>query len=188
MSDFFRPEVARHRQRDAIGSIRLVRPLTLSLLTAAVGVMAVAVAALLFLASYTREVHLHGVLQTAGEGGSRATLFATAANARALHAGLAVRFRFPALSSGTAAAEAGTLVSVSKSPVRVDDLRDLPAAWAARSTEGPLYRVEARSDAPVPSGDATASAPIEVDAAVPVGRRRLIEWLFDPRARAGAPG
>ena len=188
MSDFFRPEVARHRQREAIGSIRLVRPLTLSLLTASVVAMAIAVATWLYLASYTREVHLHGVIRTAGEGGLRATLFATAANARALRAGLAVRFRFPALSSGALAAEAGTLVSISRLPVRVDDLRELPAAWAAQGTAGPLYRVDARSDAPVPPGDATASAPVEVDAAVSVGRRRLIEWLFDPRARAGAPG
>ncbi len=62
MSSLFRPEVIEARQQAWLGGIQLIRPLSLSLLTAcAVGVAALVVG-YLFLGEYTRKARVGGVL------------------------------------------------------------------------------------------------------------------------------
>ena len=62
MGPLFRPEVAEAQRQNWLGQVQLVRPLSLSLLTAAVLVVLVLVLALLFLGEYTRKARIGGVL------------------------------------------------------------------------------------------------------------------------------
>ena len=62
MPNLFRPEALEHRQRDWLGSIQLVRPVSLTLLTAFVVVAAAAVAAYLVGGEYTRKARVSGYL------------------------------------------------------------------------------------------------------------------------------
>ena len=62
MASLFRPEALQHRQRDWLGSIQLVRPVSLALLTAFVVVVAAAVAAYLVWGEYTRKARVSGYL------------------------------------------------------------------------------------------------------------------------------
>ncbi len=58
----FRPEALTNRQRDWLGSIQLIRPVSLALLTGFVVVVAVAVAAYLTIGEYTRKARVSGYL------------------------------------------------------------------------------------------------------------------------------
>ena len=62
MPGFFRPEVIESQRRDWLGSIQLIRPVSLTMLTAFVAVAAVALAAFLMLGEYTRKARVTGVL------------------------------------------------------------------------------------------------------------------------------
>ena len=62
MASLFRPEVLENRQRDWLGSIQLIRPVSLGLLTAFVVATALAVAAYLVLGEYTRKARVSGYL------------------------------------------------------------------------------------------------------------------------------
>jgi membrane fusion protein len=58
----FRPEALTNRQRDWLGSIQLIRPVSLAVLTGFVGVVALAVATYLTLGEYTRKARVSGYL------------------------------------------------------------------------------------------------------------------------------
>ena len=62
MASLFRPEVLENRQRDWLGSIQLIRPVSLGLLTIFVVATAVAVASYLVLGEYTRKARVSGYL------------------------------------------------------------------------------------------------------------------------------
>ncbi len=62
MASLFRPEVLENRQRDWLGSIQLIRPVSLGVLTAFVVATAVAVASYLVLGEYTRKARVSGFL------------------------------------------------------------------------------------------------------------------------------
>ena len=62
MTSLFRPEVLEHRQREWLGSIQLIRPVSLAVLTTFVAVSAVALASYLVLGEYTRKARVSGVL------------------------------------------------------------------------------------------------------------------------------
>ena len=62
MRSFFRPEALEHRERDWLGSIQLIRPVSLAVLTALVLLIALAVAAYLALGQYTRKARVGGYL------------------------------------------------------------------------------------------------------------------------------
>ncbi|MDP9044369.1 MAG: HlyD family efflux transporter periplasmic adaptor subunit [Pseudomonadota bacterium] len=62
MSTFFRPEAIEYRDRDWLGSIQLIRPVSLGVLTALALVVAGAVFAYLFLGEYTRKARVNGYL------------------------------------------------------------------------------------------------------------------------------
>ena len=62
MASLFRPEVLENRQRDWLGSIQLIRPVSLSVLTTFVVATAVAVASYLVLGEYTRKARVSGYL------------------------------------------------------------------------------------------------------------------------------
>jgi membrane fusion protein len=58
----FRPEVLESRRTSWVGEIQLIRPLSLTVLTGAVVVAAIALGAFLWLGEYTRKVRVSGVL------------------------------------------------------------------------------------------------------------------------------
>ncbi len=62
MAGLFRPEVIEGRQQAWLGSIQLVRPLSLAVLTAGVVAVAVAAGAFLYEGRYTRKAHISGYL------------------------------------------------------------------------------------------------------------------------------
>lgn len=62
MGSLFRPEALEHRERDWLGSIQLIRPVPLTVLTWLVLAVAVAAAAFLALGEYTRKARVAGVL------------------------------------------------------------------------------------------------------------------------------
>jgi membrane fusion protein len=62
MASLFRPEVIQGRQQAWLGSIQLVRPVPLAVLTALVLIIAVAVGAFLVEGRYTRKAHITGYL------------------------------------------------------------------------------------------------------------------------------
>ena len=62
MVSLFRPEVLEHRHREWLGSIQLIRPVSLAVLTTFVAVSAVALASYLVLGEYTRKARVSGVL------------------------------------------------------------------------------------------------------------------------------
>jgi membrane fusion protein len=62
MSSLFRPEVIENRQSQWLGSIQLLRPVSLHVLTALAVGAAVVVAAYLFLGEYTRKARVSGFL------------------------------------------------------------------------------------------------------------------------------
>lgn len=62
MTALFRPEVAEAQRQSWLGQVQLVRPLSLTLLTAAVLCVLALVLAFLFLGEYTRKARIGGVL------------------------------------------------------------------------------------------------------------------------------
>ena len=62
MAGFFRPEIHEGRQRDWLGSIQLIRPVSFALLTAFVLAVAAAVTAFVVFGEYTRKARVTGVL------------------------------------------------------------------------------------------------------------------------------
>ncbi|MEO8060154.1 MAG: HlyD family efflux transporter periplasmic adaptor subunit [Burkholderiales bacterium] len=62
MASLFRPEVLENRQRDWLGSIQLIRPVSLGVLTFFVVATAVAVASYLVFGEYTRKARVSGYL------------------------------------------------------------------------------------------------------------------------------
>lgn len=62
MNDFFRREATEHRQQSWLGGIQLIRPLSLTVLTALVLAMTAIVGAYLALGEYTRKARIAGYL------------------------------------------------------------------------------------------------------------------------------
>ena len=62
MSGFFRTEALEHRERDWLGSIQLIRPVSLGVLTTLAVLVAVAVGAYLSVGEYTRKARVGGYL------------------------------------------------------------------------------------------------------------------------------
>ncbi len=62
MSGLFRPEALKHRDVEWLGSIQLIRPVTLSVLTGFCVCVALSVGVFLYFGEYTRKAHLSGSL------------------------------------------------------------------------------------------------------------------------------
>ena len=62
MGSLFRPEALEHREREWLGSIQLIRPVSLAVLTALTLLVAAGVGAYLVLGEYTRKARVSGYL------------------------------------------------------------------------------------------------------------------------------
>ena len=62
MTPLFRPEAVEARRQEWLGDVRLVRPVSLSVLVAVLTFTGIAAAAWLFIGEYTRKAHVAGLL------------------------------------------------------------------------------------------------------------------------------
>ena len=185
MGSLFRPEVATYRQRDWLGSIQLIRPVPLGVLTGFVLLAAISVALFLTFGEYTRKARLSGYVVFASAepagAGVRAHLFAPANAIGGVRENQAVQLRYQAGPYQTFGLQTGTVTQVSRLPVQAAELATLPSTV---NTGGiPLYRivVTLEHQSIAANGAApplAAGMPLEADVALE--RHRLIEWLFAP--------
>ena len=187
VSTLFRPEAIDGQRQSWLGEVRLVRPLSLTLLTAfAVGVAALLVA-FLFLAEYTRKVHLEGAL-AAGSGqtaatGLHAVLYAPPEMVGQLRPQLPVHLRYEAFAGQPGVRPAsGRVVGVARTPAA-------PGECAGCGEAQVRYRITVALDAQSLVADGREqplAAGMRVDADVILDRRRIIAWLFEPTPPLGA--
>lgn len=191
MSSLFRPEAIDGQRQSWLGEVRLVRPLPLTVLT----VWAVGVAALLagyaFVGEYTRKTRLEGALEPRQDGAApgllQVALCAAPSAVGLLRAGQPAVLRYEALGGDPAAPQPqGRIVEVARTPVPAERCA-ARAGWASGSAAEPRYRVVVALDPP----DASAAGRgrdlepgMRVDAVILLERRRIIDWLFEPAARA----
>ena len=187
-----------------LGRVRLVRPLSLSLLSAAVFVLATATAALLFAGHYTRTARLDGVLVAAAahrslprasavlpaateapealpvaESGLHAVLLAPPAVVSSVQSGQTVRLWFEAVPARTTAHRIGTVLGVSRTPLASEELGAIAGVSAVSAQT--LYRVTVGLQ---PDDVAEPVQPLQagmrVHGVVLLERRRLVDGLFVP--------
>ncbi|MEP6876994.1 MAG: hypothetical protein ABI887_21750 [Burkholderiales bacterium] len=186
MGSLFRPEVVTHRQRDWLGSIQLIRPVSLSLLTGFVVLVAVSVALFLTLGEYTRRVRISGYLVLATSPTSvgaelQAYLFAPSGTIGAVRESQAVQLRYQAFPYQTFGQQKGAVAQVSRVPAQAIELAALPASVSAGGV--PLFRIVVTLDQQSLAAYGTPQplAPgMQLEADVALERHRLIEWLFAP--------
>lgn len=174
MSALFRAEAIEGQRQSWLGSVRLVRPLSLTVLTA----FAVSVAALLlgflFAGEFTRKVRLSGVLVAADATGAlQAQLLAPPATIALLRADQPVWLRYEAFGPQAGSRSAGRIVQVARTPEA--------AAGAQCAGAAVLYRVDATLAEQALFADGKTqplAAGMRVEADVLLEKRRLIDWLF----------
>lgn len=182
MSALFRREALEGQRQSWLGDVRLVRPLSLTLLTAfAVGV-AVSALAFLFVGEITRKARLTGVLVARNgdaDGPLQAQLLAPPETVGLLRPDQTVLFRYEAFGSRAAGREPGRIVTVARTP----ESADCPSAGAGAAGAIPSYRVVAALDEQRVLADGRPqplAVGMRVEADVLLERRRLIDWLFAP--------
>lgn len=190
MSTLFRPEAIDGQRQSWLGEVRLVRPLSLTLLTTfAVGVAALLVA-FLFVGEYAREAHLEGALAVSpeaatGAAGLQAVLYAPPALVGKLGPDLPVRLRYEALAAPPGAGPAsGRVVHVARTPAASGECAACGAAQV-------WYRVTVALDAQSVVADGREqplAAGMRVNADVILDRRRLVDWFFETPPTAAPRG
>ena len=174
MSALFRAEAIEGQRQSWLGDVRLIRPLSLTVLT----VFAVSVAALLlgfmFAGEFTRKARLSGVLVAADAAGRlEARLLAPPATVALLRPDQPVWLRYEAFGPQFESRNAGRIVQVARTP-------EAPAS-ADCAGAAVLYRVDAAlgEQALLVGGKAQPLASgMRVEADVMLEKRRLIGWLF----------
>jgi multidrug efflux pump subunit AcrA (membrane-fusion protein) len=189
LSPLFRPEAIEGQRQSWLGEVRLVRPLSMSVLTAlALGVAALVVG-FLFVATYTRQARLEGAL-TAEPGATRAPalramLYAPPATVGQLRADQPVRLRYEAFAGQPGGRPAsGRILQVARTPATAGECVGCGAGQV-------WYRVTVALDAQslaVEGREYPLAAGMRVDADVMIERRRLIEWLVEPSRAAARHG
>ena len=176
----FRPEAILHQQQKSYGEIILIRPLSLTILTAlALAAIALA-AAFLLLGHYTEKVRVSGTLLAAASGPAgtdgqlRAEFDVPARWLVSAQPGTQLMLRCTACSSPFAEQPA-TVVAVSATPSTPDKNS------TSEKSIGPSYKVTV---ALPPQAVQQAGHPLQtgmpVEAEVSLGRQPLIKWLFRP--------
>lgn len=183
MSALFRAEAVEAQRQSWLGGVRLVRPLSLTVLT----VFAVSVAALLlgflFAGEFTRKARLSGVLVAAdgageAEGALQAQLLASPATVGLLRPDQPVWLRYEAYGPQAQSRRAGRILQVARTPEPAHAGADCVGAPAVQ------YRVSVALGEQVLAADGTPqplAAGMRVEADVQLERRHLIDWLFAAR-------
>jgi hypothetical protein len=176
----FRPEALEARRQQWLGEVRLVRPPSMSVLVALLVVCAVAIGGWLVLGEYTRKAHVRGLLVLDRDARLQAQLFAPSSALGFIHAQQPVQLRVAAFPHQRFGHQAGQVQQVSATPLPADELAAL--RLASQPIE-PLYRVTVTLEQQHVMANGRAQplvAGMQLEADVPLERRRLIEWLFAP--------
>ena len=177
MSALFRAEAIEGQRQSWLGSVRLVRPLSLTVLT----VFAVSVAALLlgflFAGEFTRKARLTGVLVAADTpgGGLQAQLLAPPSTVGLLRPDQPVWLRYEAFGPQAQSRRAGRILQVARTPEPARAGAECAGAAAVQ------YRVSvALGEQALAAGGTPQplAAGMRVEADVLLEKRHLIDWLF----------
>jgi hypothetical protein len=179
----FRPEAILHQQQKSYGEIILIRPLSLTLLTCLALVIIALTGAFLLLGRYTEKGRVSGALLTPPSGTStssntqlRAELYVPSRWLASVQPGTRLSLRCPGCSSQFAE-QSATVVEVSAAP-------SSPGGNSA-STKSfePSYKVTVSlppQAAQLAGLNHSLQTGMPVEADVPLGRKPLIKWLFEP--------
>lgn len=187
MSSLFRPEAIDGQRQSWLGEVRLVRPLPLTVLTVWAVVFAALLTGYAFIGEYTHKTRLEGALELRAGGAEpgplRAVLCAAPASVGLLRAGQSAILRFEALGNGAVTqGPAGRVLEVARTPVPAAHCAG-SAGWAAPDAAEARYRVVVALDDGL-AGKGGLEPGMRVDAVILLERRRLVDWLFEPAARA----
>jgi hypothetical protein len=182
VSALFRPEAVEGQRESWLGDVRLVRPLSLTVLTAfAVGV-AVLLIGFLFVGEVTRKAQLAGVLVASPGNGAaplQVLLLAPPGTVGLLRPDQPVLLRYEAFGPQSANLEPGRILNVARTP----EASGNGASCAGFSGAASLYRVTAtlgQHQVFAHGKPQVLSAGMCVEAEVQLDRRRLIDWMFAP--------
>jgi hypothetical protein len=189
----FRPEALASQQQKLYGEILLIRPLSLTFLGSLGVAIAVCVLGFLLLGQTTEKAHVFGVLSSDHEmpqARTEADLFVPDRFLKFLQPGTRLLLRGPA--------DERQSVTVKRISTSIVSPTEIPQQQSVLA-HGPMYRVVVTLSRPISSpsslgnsvtgssviaNSVTAdSANANVEAEVPLGRKRLIRWLFE---RSGA--
>lgn len=151
----------------------------MSVLVVLLVVCAVAMGAWLVLGEYTRKAHVRGLLVLV-DARLQAHLYAPSSALGFIHAQQPVHLRVAAFPHQKFGHQAGQVQQVSSTPLQAAELAALPLA--SKPNE-PLYRVTVtleQQHVMVYGRAQPLVAGMQLEADVPLERRRLVEWLFAP--------
>lgn len=177
----FRPEAILNQQQRSYGEIILIRPLSLTLLTCLALVIIALAGAFLLFGHYTEKVRVSGTLLATPSAAAsttdaplRAELYIPARLLSSVHPGTQLLLRCPACSSQFAEQPA-TVLTISTTPSPQDTTHEKSSV--------PSYKVTvelAPQSAQLAGRDHPPQAGVPVEAAVSLGRKPLLKWLFKP--------
>ncbi len=176
----FRPEALEARRQQWLGEVRLIRPLSMSVLVALLVLCAIAIGSWLVLGEYTRKAHVRGLLVPDRDARLQAHLFAPSSALGFVRAQQPVHLRVAAFPFQKFGHQAGRVQQVSSAPLQAAELATLPLA--SKPNE-PLYRVTVtleQQHVMVYGREQPLLAGMQLEADLPLERRRLVEWLFAP--------
>jgi hypothetical protein len=164
----FRPEAIEAQRQKFYGEILLIRPLSLSLLIwLAIGISA-SILAYLALGTYTERTRITGVLPAGGTADQQADFYVPSQAIGYVHKGESLQVQCQSCPQ----AIRGTVTDISKSVLSREEVPQ-PLNSPVRS---PVYRVTLTlaQAATLPSAEGTS-----MEAELPLGRRPLLQWLFE---------
>ena len=177
MSALFRREAVEGQRQSWLGEVRLVRPLSLTLLTAFAVAVAASLLAYLFVGEVTRKARLTGVL-VAGNlqagGQLQAQLVAPPETVGLLRPEQRVLFRYEAFAPQAAGGETGTIIAVARTPEVLPGCAACAGAAATYRVVAALGEQQVRADGRVQP----LAAGMRVEADVVLERCRIIDWLL----------
>lgn len=176
----FRQQALDHQRPTLIGNTLAVQPISFKVLTALA--VALAATAVLFgcFGEYTQKVRVNGYLVPSTElidARLQARLLVPSRAIGSVHVGDAVRLRYQAFPYQRYGSFAGAITEISKTLLAPAD-RDGPV-----TASEPVYRVTVALERQTLVAGGTTwplQAGMQLDADVPLARRRLIEWMFEP--------
>jgi membrane fusion protein len=168
----FRAEALAAQQQKFYGEILLIRPLTLGLLIwLGIGISAV-VLGFLLLGSYTQRARVAGVLLPGDGTGVHADLYVPEQAIQFVQPGQSLRLRCQSCSGQEFQTQTGTVSEISTSALSPKEV----AAQSKMSVQAPMYRITLTLS---PDGTAPLPQGARVEADLPLGKRPLLQWLFE---------
>jgi hypothetical protein len=171
----FRPEAIEARQQKFYGEILLIRPFSLTLLIAlGIGISAAVLAYLLF-GTYTEKTRVSGILLAGGGPRQMADFYVPAQAMKSVQPGELVQIHCQSCPQSISA----RVSEISQSVVGREEV----ALRSSIPVRAPMYRVT-MTLSPAEGVPVTEGTRMEAD--LPLGRRPLLQWLFERGDSSGA--